>query len=144
MANELNASETFLYGLLHGDAQLLTAAPGDVHRDVAPEGETRIVVVFQYQGGSDARAMGRPLARIWTEVVYLVKAIAREGQHQTLQAAADRIDAVLDGARGTAGTARIYSCVRDAPFSVPVTEKGITYRQVGGTYRLQVQEPAAV
>lgn len=145
MANELDALDQFLYERLGADNALTNAAPGGVHRDVADENEVLPAVVFQYLGGSDNKA---PLkvgaARIWTEAVVLVKVVAKDGESTTLATAVDRVDELLEGAQGLVGTARVYSCKRDSPFSQPVTEKGITYRQVGGIYRLQIQEPAAV
>ncbi len=142
MANELAIAEQWLYETLSGDAQLAAAAVGGVWLDTAPSDTPYPYVTFQFIPGSQDLKTANAI-RIWANTLWLVKATAKVGAHGALVTIANRIDAVLHLGTGTVGTGRVYWCERESPFSQPITENGVQYRQVGGLYRIRVQDPAS-
>lgn len=141
MAHEEGLAQQWIYEQLHGDAPLLAAAPGDVHARIAPDGTAYPFVTMQFMGGSDLTTHNG--TRIWAETLWLVKVTVKANASAALDTVLDRIDALLDRARGVVGTARVYWCQREGIFDQPVVEGGITYLQVGAFYRLKIQKPAA-
>ncbi len=140
MASPTKVAATWLYSALTGDGAIAAAVTGGVHEGVAPAGTAYPYISFQFQdrGGRDVRVVGT--ARLWSDLMILVKAVV-EGSDATVpeQLAAD-IDRVIDGKSGVAGGGRVVSCAREQPFAMSPREHGIDYRQRGGLYRLQVQE----
>lgn len=134
-------AETWLYTTLAGDAALMGLATG-VYADVAPEGAVFPFVVFTYQAGRDVATLNGN--RIHTWATYQVKAITDQPSYGAVRTIADRIDALLHRATGTAADGTIFSCVREEPVRFTESASGKQYRHLGGLYRLQVQSvPAA-
>lgn len=141
MANEMDPAKAWLYSQLHGDAELVDAAPGSVHFWIAPEGTVFPYLTFQFMGGSDLVTING--TRVWANTLWLVKATVKAGAASALAAILDRVDAVLDRTFGTIGAARVYWSQREGLFSQATSEKGITYLQEGAFYRIKIQSPAA-
>lgn len=138
MPAETFTAARWLYAKLAGDAALAAALGGAdrVWQELADQGSAMPYVVFQYQGGSDVAGVGT--ARIMANLLYLVRVVGG-GAHSELEAAADRIDAVLHGASGPVGDGIVFACVREQPISYTETSDGKVYRHVGGLYRLFTQ-----
>ena len=135
--SETVAIDTWLYTVLHGDATLLAAAPGDVHADAAPRGSVFPLVIFALQDATDG--MGVNGTRILTRATYIVKVVGQATGYKALDTAASRVDTLLHRASGSVVGGTIYSCVRTEPFQYREDLDGVEYRHLGGLYEIQVQ-----
>jgi hypothetical protein len=143
VAHEQDLAEQWLYEQLHGDAALLTAAPGGVHAEIPPTGTVYPFVVFQLQGATDL--MYNSGRRVWADTLWLVTVTDRVGDDSAFMAAAlDRIDEDLHLASGDVGDAHVVSCHREGMFSQPTVESGVHYRRRGGFWRIRIKQPATV
>lgn len=139
---ELTRVDAWLFAKLTGDEDLGEAVGWPEERpwvfpDVADDsvGADDQYVVYSVQDpGADARAVGS--IRVMARPLYLVKAVAKTNSYEALRPAADRIDALLDGARNEiAGDGRLIACIRERAFRLPEGD----YRHLGGLYRVSVQ-----
>ena len=130
--NEQAAVERWLYSRLNA---VHASTGGRVFADVAPQGEELPAIVFQRQAGFD-----RPVfsgERI-VDFTYIVRVIAETESTQQLEAAAGAIDTALEQVTGSEGGFTI-GCVREAPFSLTEISDGVTYKHLGGSYRIRAQ-----
>lgn len=146
MAAESTLAFTWLFQTLSQDSTLSTLVT-DCYRGVAPQGTIPPWVSFDFQSGSDTNSATG--ARLFTRDLYQVRVIGPESQFAAMQAAADRIDALLHGARnipiltatGQAGT--LLACVRESqltlPQDLPGSSYGAAWRLLGGLYRCTIQ-----
>jgi hypothetical protein len=136
-------ADQWLYSTLAGDATLAnlvggTASPR-IYADVAPPTVATPFIVFRHLAQTDVRGVGT--ATIMTDAVYVVEGVAPTDTYGgALAQIADRIQTLLHGAAGAAGTGRVVACVREAPFRLTESRDGKTWRRLGGTYRLYPQE----
>jgi len=130
-----------------GNSAMQTACPGGWWPDKIPQQSVLGVAVpfpagtYQlYSPGNDLVVINN--TRIWSDMEWLIKASAIVGQDATLDDAVDLMDDLLKDVRyqavGSDG-AMIYAISRLRPFSQPVDEDGVSYRQEGGFYRVQVR-----
>ena len=133
-------ADSWLYGVLTGDAALMALATGGVYGHNNPARPTFPYVLFQLQApGADVMGVGT--ARVMTPLVYLVRGIAEGGSFGgNLKNIADRIDALLQAQHGAAAGGVVVGCVRERPFALPeVASDGRQFRHLGGIYRIWVQ-----
>ncbi len=132
MANELPRAERFIYDLLVA----ATVAGGRVYSGVAPDGAAEPYVVMQVQSpGNDLYTVGA--YRVWTDPLFIVKAVAKTRSWSTLTATADAIDLALHDKEGTVTGGTIYECLRERAFSLIEDVEGVQYRHLGGFYRVR-------
>lgn len=131
---ETQAAEEFIYSTLSGDATLMAQLPGGVWNVQANERAPYPLVVFQFMSGIDAAAVGA--LRIWTSMIYLVKAIAEADNFAALNSAVARIDALLHRTSGTAADGTVWTCTREQAIRLPDSVAGRQYRQAGGLFRI--------
>lgn len=134
---ETLVAEQWLQTVLSGDATLNTAVGGRIYGYVAPQDAAFPVVVYQQQAARDVQGVGP--ARIMATMLYIVKVTGQTGSFASIEAAANRIDAVLQAASGTNVRGRVVACVREAPFSLVENTPNGQYRHLGGMYRLWAQ-----
>lgn len=129
--------EQWLYTTLAADTALTALVGTRIYSHVAPNEATFPLVVFGLQTAEDVMGVGP--ARIMAQAVYVVRVIGQTGSFGALKAAADRLDAVLHGASGSAGDGVVLACVRTQPFEMVETIAGVQYRHLGGLFRLWAQ-----
>jgi len=136
---EINRIEAWLTQRLGGDATLAALAPGGVHAEINVAEAAFPYVVFELQKPEDVLTLNA--RRVMTQAVYLVRAIGRDCGAADLQAAADRIDALLGWyrAEGLLTGGGVRGCYREAPFKLIELEGGVVYPHLGGLYRIIVQ-----
>ena len=135
MAAESYVAETWLYNKLTADTTLKNQVGSRVYSYVAPQGAAFPFIVYSLYSCSDVMEAGSN--RIFSAMTYLVKAIGDQSvSGTTLKTIVDAIDSTLHRATGTSGSATILSCVRDSQVSYAEVSQGITYRHVGGLYRI--------
>jgi hypothetical protein len=129
---------TWMYGVL--TTSPITGVSG-VYEDAAPEGETDaddIWIEFELQApGTDVAEVAEQ--RIWTELAFLVRAVARGRSTVALKPTAKTIDDRLHRANGTTTDGQIISSVRTGEDQGRWLEQGVEYRSLGGLYSLIVQ-----
>lgn len=129
------AIDQALMALLGSDATLLGYMPNGVYWDEAPQNMTRFVIV-SLEDSSDAQTFG---GRSYEDAVYVVVARGRSDLSPNMQAAAARIDALLDGA--TLAAAGYTSMLLQREGRVRQTEvdevdASIRWHHRGGRYRV--------
>ena len=134
---ETTTAETWLYGVLSGDATLAGLVSTRIYGYLAPNSATYPLVVYQYQAGSDLMGVGT--ARIWSDSVYVIKAIAKAETFGTLKTIADRIDTLLHAESGSATGGSVVGCVRERAYSLVEVVDTVQLRHLGGIYRILVQ-----
>lgn len=117
-------------------------APGGAWEDVAPAATPYPFISLTFMGGSDLMNLNDH--RVWSDQIWKITGVAEMGQHATLGSVANDIDAALHRASGDTGTAHVYQCRRESPFRRTFPENGKRYRELGGLYRLRIQDPVAV
>lgn len=128
--NELPRGERFIY-------DRLVLAGLHPHSGTAPTGTTEPYVVIQVQSpGNDLYVVGA--YRLWTDPLFLVKAVAQTESWGTLTATADAIDTALHDQAGAVSGGTIFECVRERAFSMIENGGGVEYRHLGGFYRVRV------
>lgn len=161
IVTELSIGESWIYQVLVGDTtmQALATAAGHgsgaggitkaIWPGIAPAGTAEPYVILAYQGARDVNALGNGLARIMSRPQYQVVAMGPAISLGTLDPWAAQIDTLLHGKSGTlldddlvTILGRVYSCIRERPFTLPETVEGRQYRRLGGLYRLDIQKGA--
>lgn len=131
---EAASAEEYLYATLHGDATLAALVPNGIWNTQADEDTPYPIVVFQLMSALDTSAVGAN--RIWTDMVYLVKAIGQTADPGALDPIAARIDALLHRASGSASDGTVWAIVREQVIRMPENVAGRFYRHSGGMYRI--------
>lgn len=135
--NELAICEQWLTSKLTGDSVISSIVAARVYSEVAPEKTAFPYVLFTQQSTTDVMTNGAQ--RVMVNAVYAIRGVAPRESYATLRTLADRIDVVLHKASGQVATGTVIACVRERPFLLDETEKGVQYRHFGGVYRLHSQ-----
>lgn len=140
--HEVQIALEFLYSTLIGDATLTALLANGTHgiwRDYAPPGTTPVYVIFGMQSpGGDTLTMNA--VRLLTNPLYQVKAVGPASNMQPILDAASEIDNLLKRTSGTVTGGLVSACYRESPLEVPELVNGETWNNVGGLYRLQIQQ----
>lgn len=113
-------------------------APGGVHSDVAPPTVDDPYISFSLQDADDLMVVGG--ARVWTDALYLVKVVAQGDSYVGLNPYNDLLDAALHNKSVPVTGGQICWCRRERPVRYSETTDGVTYKHLGGLYRIQVRE----
>lgn len=124
---ELVDVENWLYGRL---ASNQAGVASRVYSTVAPLEAAYPLIVYQLQAVRDLTAVGA--RRVWSDGLWLVRAVGRDGTYVDLEVMAEAIDTQLHGKSGTG----VQACVREQPFSMTEVVDGQQYRHLGGIYRI--------
>jgi hypothetical protein len=132
-----SAIDNALIAKLAADATLLGHCPNGVYWDEAPPGSTRFVIVSLIDQFDEAVFGGRAIE----DALYLVKAVALSTASVNMQAAAARIDALLEDQTLTVSGYSYMTMHREA--RVRITEvddvdASIRWFHRGGHYRVQM------
>lgn len=140
--NELDRAAQFLAARLGGDATLAGYVGGRIYQDLAPATASWPVVTFAPLSAPDTSANGA--TRVLTRILYLIKGITLDDLPQAA-AIADRLDALLQGASGPAGSdGYVAGVARESGFSyTELAEGGGIYRHLGGQYRVHIHARTA-
>lgn len=135
---ETIAGFTWLYNTLSGDSQLASLAPGGVWRAMAPPGTATPFVVFAMQSGTDVLTMNA--ARLMTDNLFQVKAVGPAKSMQAVADAAARVDDLLKRTDGTVAGGAVLACYRESSLQLDELVTGELWTNLGGMYRLQIQQ----
>ena len=96
---DTSAIDAAVIALLSNDADLHALMPDGVYWDIAAEDKTHFVIVSQASHEDvDAQTGDRDPAPLWERPIYTVKAVDENESGSTVNAAAARIHALLQGA----------------------------------------------
>lgn len=133
--NELDRAAQFLVSKLTSDGQLNTLVGGRVCEAPAPPETPYPFITYFALSGPDTTAGGG--VRVLSRPLFQVLAVEKGGAMP--YAIADRMDAVLQASSGKVGTdAYVAGIVRESAVSLPEEWEGVTYRRLGGHYRVHV------
>lgn len=137
--NEYPRAAEWLYATL--TTPPITGVVTRVYEHPAPEDVVQAdnsYVTFQLQAPvPDLTVIGEH--RIWSEMLFLVRATKRSRSTATLKAIADAIDARLHRTSGTVSDGRVVASDRVSPYHDTEITDGVTYKHLGGVFSLLVQ-----
>ncbi|SRR6266702_2131367 len=128
----------FLNTTLSNDASLTSLAPGGVFRAYAPPSTLAPYIIIALQSGTDIITMNA--FRLFSNALYQVKVIGPSSETDTLVQAASEIDSLLGLTSGTVTNGHILYCYRESPLQVDELVNGVQWSNIGGTYRLAIQQ----
>lgn len=134
--NELARAKKFLYDKLTGDATLTSLVGSRVYDHPGPANNTTWpIVTYAFLGGPDTIANGG--VRVLSSTLFVVRAIEKGGRVPAAEA--DAIDNAIDNQQGpVGGDAYVAYCLRESTFDLTEDTEGVTYRHLGGRYRIDV------
>lgn len=135
-----SAIDNALVAKLGADATLLSYCTNGVYWDEAPPNSTKFVIVSLAEQSDEAKFGGRA----YEDALYLVKAVALSTANANMQAAAARIDALLEDQ--TLTVSGYTHMVMHRESRVRITEvddedASIRWLHRGGYYRVQQAGP---
>lgn len=139
MVAEWSRVNSWMWGVLSGDATLTAAVGGRIYADEAPQGAASPMVIFAYLGGTTRiRTLG---GRHLLTALYLVRAIDQGSSYEPIEPLADRIDALLSlSGQGTVERdVLITACRIDQPHQRKDSSEGVPVVYLGGFYRVDFQ-----
>ena len=139
MPAELLGTDDLIRDLLVADATLAGLVGTRIYPDQAVQGAAFPYVIFTFLSGEDTEVIGG--FRVYTDPLYLVKAVTVDSNYTRAGQIFDRIDTVLQRASGTRAEHGIVvqSITRERTTRYPETPpQGTTIRHYGGQYRLFV------
>lgn len=135
--SEMLRIEQWLYTIFTADGTITGIVGNRIYAGVAPKSlATYPYIVFvPLSPGEDVDGPGA--IRIWAAPLYLVKAVTI-GTAQSLKTLVDRMEQLLQGARGGVADATIQFCKRERPHRMTTIEEpaNTTYQHVGGEWRI--------
>jgi hypothetical protein len=136
--NPLIADE-WIYGVLSADATLQWLMAQRWYSDAIPEKAALPAGVYAMATAEDVAMFNAVI--IADGFDYDIKVVGDTASYGDIEAAANRMHALLHGKTGTVTRGVVISCVREMPirYTERDTQNGKTYKHLGGTYRIQVQ-----
>lgn len=128
----------FLYTTLSNDPGLTVSAPGGVWRSMAPPSTQPPYIILVLQSGMDT--LTAQVVRLLSEIVYQVRVVGPVSMTSSLFSIASEIDALLGRTSGTAPGGLVLSCWRESPLQLDELVNGELWTNIGGLYRLQIQQ----
>lgn len=135
--SNLLTAERFLRARLKASSALAAAVGTLIYSEEAPRGAHYPLVVYRWQGGLDVSTIKG--VSLYLNELYAVKVICTGNDYGKIEAAAQAIQDTLQNATGTVSSGKVIFCVRENPLKYVETVDGITYRHLGGIYRIYSQ-----
>jgi hypothetical protein len=140
--HEIMLGFQWLQYVLTQDATLMGYVAGNVFRSLAPATTQPPYIIYGYQSGSDVLTVNA--VRLTSNLLYQVKVCGPASMDITLAAAATEIDKVLKRPAGIPitpdGLGAILAGYRESPLIVDSEVNGEVWSNVGGLYRLEIQQ----
>lgn len=129
--------DAWIISRLESDATLGPLVSG-VFSELIPAGRDLPAVRLQLQAAPDQRGIGTH--RISTRMTYLIVAVVDGPSPGPLVPVTNRMDELLQGARGESANIDVMSVDRTEVISYSTVEDGVRFWHVGGLYRFQVNQ----
>jgi len=137
---EIAASLDFIKSKLTANVALVSLAIGGFHQGAAPVGTPAPWVAYSYQSGRDVTTFNA--VRLFSSLLFLVKAVGPQAMQETLFEMA----ALIDDEMGRAGPEAVTGAVigayfREEPFHMDETRSdGASWSHCGGLYRAHTEQ----
>lgn len=128
----------WIHDALASDATITGLVGDRIYDGIAPEGASFPYIVYNYQGGADAVAVGA--IRVLNQSVYQIKAVDCAQSYSGAAQIADQIDNLLQAATGATIDGQILGTNREQPIMYAEVNDKQQYRHAGGLYRIFAQE----
>jgi len=138
MASNLLAAERFFRTKLSTLTALTSIVGTRIYSETAPRGAHYPVAVFRWQGGRDAAVVKG--SSLFLDELYAVKMVCTGNDYGPIEDAAEAIHEALEGASGSVEGGKVVYCNREQPLKYTETVDGVTYRHLGGIYRIYSQK----
>lgn len=139
---ELSEADQWLYSTFTGDATLMSyLTASGVYSTYAPPLTTGKYLVYQVQSpGNDVHASGRlGTGRIMSTPLYLCRIVGAANDWASLEAAALRMDVLIEGVDATTTNGNHIAVQRESPYqAVNIQGPQQRWRELGGLYRLYI------
>lgn len=130
-------ADTFLFGRLAVDATITAQVPAErIYVDSIEDNAPFPLIFIALNSPIDVRGVN---VRIMENAMYVVRAVKPAESYDDLAVLANKIDELLDGASGPAGSGQVIGCTREGPFRLSEKVDGVEVRHLGGFYRVFVQ-----
>ena len=137
--HEVEIALAWLFATMTGDSTLVSLVPGGFWRSYAPPSTSPVYVIFGLQsGGNDTLTMNA--VRLLTNPLYQIKACGPASNMQAILDAASELDNLLKRTSGTVSGGYVGVCYREQPLSVDELVNGEVFSNIGGLYRLMIQQ----
>jgi len=137
VAAESVSVDQWIYALLSGDTPLTALISTRIYSEIAPETAIYPLVIYRATTMHDWLELGG--VRGVVQPTYDVFAVDQTESYLVVKPIADRLDALLHRATGTADGVIIYQCLRQREHRTKGYTNGRGYCQLGGTYALQAR-----
>lgn len=130
----------WMYGVLAADAQIQAVFGTRIYRKAMPQTAAYDPsLIMQYMGGATLTVING--IRIWSNMIFMLKATGKSGNYASLRDGMSRADTLLDRATGSVTGATIVwsQHVSEIPLE-PVVFSGETYEQLAVNYQVKVHE----
>jgi hypothetical protein len=149
--NEPVAADQWIYSTLKADSTLTGLIGGAtnprIYNEQVPQTNGQPIpgvwpcVVYQLQSGVDLMWVGP--RRVWSDMLYLVRAVHETGSYGgSILTIAERIDEVLhatpNGATNAYGV--IWTCTGEQPFRLPEVRDGRSFKHFGRIFRIRASK----
>lgn len=153
---ETYAAEEFIYSTLSNDATLtgmLMAAyqshniePGlvpsanlpEIYSDTVPADVTFPYIAFQmHNPAGDVEVTNNVI--VYSVMDYLVRLVDRSQSYSVIAPIYSRVHTLLHKATGTVADGVVFNMYRIRPYRMPELDDLVSYRHLGGIYRMLVQ-----
>jgi hypothetical protein len=125
----------FVFDTLKADAQLTTMLGGRIYRDRVPAAATLPAATVGVVAATDYGTLGA--VRVVSTVLVDVRVVAAGSSYGPINAAADRVDAVLQNRGGTSGGVDVVELRRDQAQLYQEDEAGQVFSHIVQTYRTE-------
>jgi hypothetical protein len=135
MTTELLTADQYIYEILTGD----TALQESINQRVYSEGHKNPsypCAQFKRMSGRDTNGVCG--YRASTNALYIISAVVKDASFAEADSVAERIDAVMSSIR-VVTNGRIFTCIREEPYSRVEEYDGVTYHHQGGLYRIMIR-----
>lgn len=141
--SEIQQAKTWIYGALHGNADIAAAVGTRIYDSYVPEppaSRTFPYIVFDFLGGLDVDALGT--ARLASRPLFQVRVVVEGRPSTTAKLVDKRIDDVLQVASYQPSGDFYFTARREQPVDRHEYDAGTGkhYSNLGGLYRLFIGE----
>jgi hypothetical protein len=134
------AYQAFVWAVstMQADSALMAAATGGVYQDIAPLATVPPFVIVGCQAGTDV--LTGNVVRLWTKLIFQIKAMGPATNYGALVTIADRIDALFKRT-GPVGLSpgTVLCCYREQELAISELVNGQQWSHLGGLYTIDLQ-----
>ncbi len=142
MSNEIALAAGWIATTAQSDSALTSAATGGVWQDKADIGVTAPYLLYAFHSGTDTATANAH--RLFSRMLWQIKAVGPVSQYSTLVTIANRIEHLFGGdglgVRSVGlSSGGVLESWRNQPLSYPDEVNGVAWVHLGGLYMIDLQ-----